>query len=152
MFVSIKPPTRFGLFSRPSSGGPPLCFVPLPFLTLICVRWVCIITQYVAACVYHLCVFGVLAYWWSACELVCLSAHIALSHANCNVSAFHIRTLVSFYNFYSMINALQTLLINYLHFLWRPSLRNVLLSRIELHWVLPSSPHSPLPNHWFSSQ
>ena len=55
-------------FSRPSSGGPPPCFVPLLFLPLICVRWVCIITQYVAACVCHLCVFGVLVCWWSACE------------------------------------------------------------------------------------
>jgi len=55
-------------FSRPSSGGPPLCFVPLLFLPLICVRWVCIITQYVAACVCHPCVFGVLVCWWSACD------------------------------------------------------------------------------------
>ena len=31
------------------------------------VRWVSIITQYVAACVCHLCVFGVLACWWSTC-------------------------------------------------------------------------------------
>jgi len=51
-------------------GGPPLCFVPLLFLPLICVRWVRIITQYEAACVYHLCVFGVLVCWWSACEHV----------------------------------------------------------------------------------
>jgi hypothetical protein len=29
-----KTPTCFGLFSRPSSGGPPLCFVPLLFLPL----------------------------------------------------------------------------------------------------------------------
>jgi hypothetical protein len=58
----------FRSFSRPSSGGPLLCFVPLLFLLLICVRWVRIITQYVAACVYHLFVFGVLACWWSACE------------------------------------------------------------------------------------
>jgi len=43
--------------------------VPLLFLPLICVRWVCIITQYVAACVCHLCVFGFLVFWWSACEL-----------------------------------------------------------------------------------
>ena len=64
-----KTPTCFGLFSRPSSGGPPLCFVPLLFLPLICVRWVCIITQYVAACVCLLCVFGVLVCWWSACAL-----------------------------------------------------------------------------------
>jgi hypothetical protein len=63
-----KTPTCFGLFSRPSSGCPPLCLVPLPFLSLICVRWVRI-TQYVAACVCHLCVFGVLDCWWSACEL-----------------------------------------------------------------------------------
>jgi len=40
----------------------------LQFLPLICVRWVCIITQYVAACICHLFVFGVLACWWSACE------------------------------------------------------------------------------------
>ena len=33
-----KTPTCFGLFSRPSSGCPPLCFVPLLFLPLICVR------------------------------------------------------------------------------------------------------------------
>jgi len=46
-------------------GGPPLCFVPLLFLPLICVR---VITQYVAACVCHLCVFGVLVCWWSDCE------------------------------------------------------------------------------------
>jgi len=32
-----KTPTCFGLFSRPSSGGPPLCFVLLLFLPLICV-------------------------------------------------------------------------------------------------------------------
>jgi hypothetical protein len=66
-----KTPTCFGLFSRPSSGGRPLCFVPLLFLPLICVRWVCIIGQYVAACVCHVCVcvFGVLVCWWSACEL-----------------------------------------------------------------------------------
>jgi len=63
-----KTPTCFGLFSRPSSGGPPPCFVPLLFLPLICVRWFCIITEYVAACVCHLCVFGVLVCWWSACE------------------------------------------------------------------------------------
>ena len=62
--------------------GPPLCFVPLLFLPLISVRWVRIITQYVAAClchlcvclvflsvgdldlVCHLCVFGVLVCWW----------------------------------------------------------------------------------------
>jgi len=55
-----KTPTCFGLFSRPSSGGPPLYFVPLLFLTLIWVLWVCIITQYLAACVCHLCVFDVL--------------------------------------------------------------------------------------------
>ena len=61
-----KTPTCFGLFSRPSSGCPPLCFVPLLFLPLICVRWVCIITQYVAACVCHLFVFGVLVCWRSA--------------------------------------------------------------------------------------
>jgi hypothetical protein len=42
--------------------------VPLQFLPLICVRWVCIITQYVAACVCHLFVFGVLVCWWSACK------------------------------------------------------------------------------------
>jgi hypothetical protein len=28
----------------------------------------CIIMQYVAACVCHLCVFGVLVCWWSACD------------------------------------------------------------------------------------
>ena len=59
-----KTPTCFGLFSRPSSGGPPLCFVPLLLLPLICVRWVRF-TQYVAACVCHLCMFGVLVCWWS---------------------------------------------------------------------------------------
>ena len=59
----------FRFFSRPSSGGPPLCFVPLLFFPLICVRWVCIITQYVAACLCHLCVFGVLVCWWSACAV-----------------------------------------------------------------------------------
>jgi len=64
-----KTPTCFGLFSWTSSGGPQLCFVPLLFLPLICVRWVYIIKQYVAACVCHLCVFGVLVCWWSACEL-----------------------------------------------------------------------------------
>jgi len=57
-----KTPTCFGIFSRPSSMGPPLCFVPLLFLPLICVRWVRIITQYVAACVCHLCAFGVLVW------------------------------------------------------------------------------------------
>jgi len=31
-------------------------------------RWVRIITQYVTACVCHLCVFGVLVCWWSAYE------------------------------------------------------------------------------------
>jgi len=46
-----KTPTCFCLFSRPSSGRPPLCFVSLLLLPLICVRWVCIIMQYVAACV-----------------------------------------------------------------------------------------------------
>ena len=55
-----KTPTCFGLFPRPSSGGPALCFVPLLFLPLICVRWVRTITRYVAACVCHLCVFDVL--------------------------------------------------------------------------------------------
>ena len=35
-----KTPTCFGLFSRPSSGCPPLCFLPSLFLPLICVRWV----------------------------------------------------------------------------------------------------------------
>jgi hypothetical protein len=51
--------------------------VPLLFLPLICVRWVCIITQYVASCVCHLCVFGVLVFWWSACELFrCSYLHI----------------------------------------------------------------------------
>jgi len=34
----------------------------------ICVRWVCIITHYVAACVCYLCVFGVLVCWWSASQ------------------------------------------------------------------------------------
>jgi hypothetical protein len=63
MFVRIKTPICFGHSSRPSSRGPPLFFVPLPFLPLICVRWVCTITQYVAACVCHLCVFGVLVCW-----------------------------------------------------------------------------------------
>ena len=65
MCVSVKPLHVSVFFHEPSSGGPPLCFVPLLFLSLICVRWVCIITQYVAACVYHLCVFGVLVCWWS---------------------------------------------------------------------------------------
>jgi len=68
VFVSIKP-LHVSVFFRPSSGGPPLCFVPLLFLPLICLRWVCtsIITQYVAACVCHLCVF-VPVCWWSACS------------------------------------------------------------------------------------
>jgi hypothetical protein len=70
VFVSIKPLYVSVFYSRSSSGGPPLCFVPLQFLPLICVRWVCIITQYVAACVCHLCVFVVLVCWWSACELL----------------------------------------------------------------------------------
>ena len=36
-------------------------------LLVICLQsWVRIITQYVAACVCHLCVFGVLVCWWSA--------------------------------------------------------------------------------------
>jgi len=69
VFVSIKPLHVSVFFSWPSSGGPPLCFVPLLFLPLICVHWVFIITPYVAACVCHLCVFGVLVCWWSACEL-----------------------------------------------------------------------------------
>jgi hypothetical protein len=64
-----KTSTYFGPFPRPPSGGPPLCFVSLLFLPLICVRWVRIITQYVAACVCHLCVFGVLVCWRYACEL-----------------------------------------------------------------------------------
>ena len=48
--------------------GPPLCFVPLLFLPLICARWVCIITQYVAACVCHpsVCV------WCSCLLVICL--------------------------------------------------------------------------------
>ena len=69
VFVSIKPLHVSGFFPRPPSAGPPLCFVALLFLPLICVRWVCIITQYVAACVCHLCVFSVLVCWWAACEL-----------------------------------------------------------------------------------
>ena len=72
MFVSKKPLHVSVFFSRPSSGGPPLCFVPLLFLPLICIRWVCIITQYVAACLCHLCVFRVLVCWCS-CLLVILS-------------------------------------------------------------------------------
>jgi hypothetical protein len=68
VFVTKKIPTWYGLFLRLSSGVPPLCFVLLLFLPLICVRWVCIITQYVAACVCHLCVFGVLVCWWSASQ------------------------------------------------------------------------------------
>jgi hypothetical protein len=58
-----KTSTCFSLFSWPSSGGSPQCFVPLLFLPLICVRWVCIIMQYAAACVCHMCVFGVLAFF-----------------------------------------------------------------------------------------
>ena len=46
MLVSIKPLNVSVFFLRPSSGDPPLCFVPLLFLPLICVRWVRI-TQYV---------------------------------------------------------------------------------------------------------
>jgi len=42
--------------------------MPLLSLPPICVRWVRIITQYVTACVCHLCVFGVLVCWWSACS------------------------------------------------------------------------------------
>jgi hypothetical protein len=61
-----KTPTCFGLFSRPFSGGPPMCFVPLLFLPLICVRRVCIITRYVAACVSSVRV-------WCSCLLVICS-------------------------------------------------------------------------------
>ena len=42
-------------------------------LLVICL-WTDIITQYVAACVCHLCVFGVLVCWWSACELYVICA------------------------------------------------------------------------------
>jgi hypothetical protein len=72
MFVSIKPLHVLVFFHDHLQGGPLLCFVPLLFLPLIWVRWVRIITQYVAACVCHLCVFGVLVCWWSACELFCI--------------------------------------------------------------------------------
>jgi hypothetical protein len=37
LVCKYKTPTCFGLFSQPSSRGPPLCFVPLLFLLLICV-------------------------------------------------------------------------------------------------------------------
>jgi len=68
VYVSIKPLHVSVFFHDHLQGGSPLCFVPLLFLPLICVRWVYIITQYVAACVCHLGVFGVLVCWWSACE------------------------------------------------------------------------------------
>ena len=63
MFVGIKPLHVSVFFHNHLQGGPTLCFVLLLFLPLICAR---IITQYVAACVCHLCVFGVLVCWWSA--------------------------------------------------------------------------------------
>jgi len=69
VFLSIRLLHVSVFFHDHLQGGPPLCFVPLLFLPLIWVRWVRIITQYVAACVCHLCVFGVLACWWSACKL-----------------------------------------------------------------------------------
>jgi hypothetical protein len=94
----------FRFFSRPSSGGPPLCIVPLLFLPLICVRWVCIITQYVATCVCHLGVFGVLVCWRSAvhkqitnntkmtnkvqlCRIIYYS--LAAEHVSSNIFAHH---------------------------------------------------------------
>ena len=76
---NYKTPTCFDLFSWPSSGGPSLCFVPLLFLPVICVRWVCIITQYVAAgararvCVrVHVRV--------CACVHVCIHTHTYVTH------------------------------------------------------------------------
>src|SRR5215475_12387088 len=68
-----KTPTCFVLFPRPSSGGPTLCFVPLLFLPLICVR---LVLYYYTVCG-RMCMSSV--HVWCSCLLViCLCLWVYL--------------------------------------------------------------------------